>query len=1125
MRKIILLMMLVCAFLTLPVLAQEGVIIKGKVTDEVGNPLPGANVYIKNTTYGAASDVDGNYSFSVPPEATLGQKVTLEAQFIGYKTQSVEVTLNPGTITKNFSLPVDVLELGAVVVTGMGTTIKEKLGVSISKVKPKVITYSDETNLVQALAGKAPGIYVQETSGDPGTNSFIRIRGGGSIDRDTQPLFVVDGVPISNNTDYTIGFNGGTETSNRASDINVEDIESVEILKGPAAAAIYGSRAANGVVLITTKSGRPGRTRVSYKFTVGASNLSKKYPVQHWFGQGTKGKFRKNYSRSWGRPLNVPDAPWFDPNKPVDKVYDHLDEISGTGWSNENVLTISGGRDKTTFFLSFGRVYEEGIWKADLSPDQRQAAPNLFNTIMKRRPPASYERYTIRVKASQLIGSKLKLTGNAAYVNVGAHYVQRGDNAIGLMLGTLRTPPEFNNWPYLDPETGFHRSYRYSEAKVLRKSRKFDNPFFILYEHENPRDLGRVYGYLKAEYDLLDWVKLDYTIGSDYYSDEAMYLNPPSGSREGGVGHLRKVNFIYHELDGNFIATIEGEKWLRKLSKHLSGTLMLGHNINRRRYHRYQTTGVDMGVPGFNQLDNTVQTNLSTDEYEYLIHTESFFGQLTFDLFKQLYLTGALRNDGSSTFGASKRRHWYPKFSAAWEFTKFRTLPFLNFGKLRFAYGEAGIEPGVYTTITGFSTGSKGFGIFTSTVLNTTYRGKSGYFSSSNKGNNNIKPERTKEFEIGGNLAFWDSRIGLDVTYYKQTSTDVIFDLNLVPSTGFFSQTDNAATIENKGWELSLDLAPVRKSNFTWDLGFIYSRNKNMVTKMRDRNGNPVFEQIGRWAYAGEGHELGEMRLQTWVRFGYGMQYDIDGDGVKEDIDNLPQYKGKWKKGDVFIFEDGFPRMYGELIWSGLSSNPKWTGSIRNEFTLFKNITVSAFIDIVQGHYIMNHGAGALFSYGTHAGTADRYVEGDPWFEQNYKEKPVPLTGKFGTGPDGRKDIKGWGPGADENGNPKPVKLTESWYRTAGAGFQGDGFQFTEDASYVKLREISVSYRLKKPFLRKLGLSEVIFRLSGRNLVTWTGYTGFDPDTNRRQATNARDSDYFNQPQTRSYYFEVRVNY
>ncbi len=1079
------LFVLTVAFALLPMLVfgQVSVTIEGTVTDDVGNPLPGANVFIKGTNYGtAASGSKGEYEFTLPAGMALGQEVTLEANFIGFTAMTAQITLSPGIIAQNFSLAPDVLELSSIVVTGLGETlVKEKLGVSISQVKPSIITRSKESNVVTALAGKAPGIQVTETSGDAGTSSYIRIRGGSSIDRGTQPLFVVDGVPISNRTDYTdpTDFNGGVEATNRAADLNSEDIESVDILKGAAASAIYGSRASNGVVLITTKSGRPGKTKINYKFSVGATRLNSDYPLQTSFGQGTGGAFRKNFSRSWGAPISA------------DQAIDHLDAISGTGWENENNITITGGQNNTSYFLSFGRVFEQGHWIAG----------------------NDYERYTARLKASQVINKDFRMEANIAFANTAQNALQRGDNAVGLMLATLRTPPEFNNQPYIDPVTGFHRSYRYVDAAVLKRSRNFDNPFFIMNEHENPRDVGRLYGYIRAEYDPLDWVEVKYTIGSDYSDDNSSYLNPPSGSRESGRGHIQKTHITYHEIDANLVVTLDGNKFLNNF-ENVSGTLLFGHNLNRREFARLQTEGIDMGVVGFNQLDNTVSTNLGTNEFESLIHTESFFGQATIDLFDQLYLTGAARNDGSSTFGASAKRHWYPKVSAAWEFTKFKDISFLNFGKLRAAYGEAGIEPGVYTTVSGFASGNKGFGIFTSSELSPTYLGQSGFFTSSNLGNDSVKPERTKEIEIGTNLAFWDSRIGLDVTYYNAKSVDVLFDLNVVPSTGAFSQTRNAASLRNRGVEIALDLLPIRRKNFTWDLGLSYTRNR---TEVLDLSG-AEFEAVGRWAFAGEGRELGELRLNTFVRFGRddlndgrGELQDVDGDGIEEYIDEF--YSGQWKKGDVYLPEDGYPIMSSNRMWAGLSSNPKWMGGLRSEFTFFNNFSFSAFFETIQGHYIMNHGAGALYSYGTHQGTEDRG-----------QVMPIPLNGDFGTGPFGRDDVKAIGPGV-VNGEQKAVELTESWYRAAGAGFQGDGFQFTEDASFIKLREISMSYRLQNQFVRRLGLSDVVFQLSGRNLATWTDYTGFDPDTNRRQATSQRDSDYFNQPQTKSYAFTVYVNY
>jgi TonB-linked SusC/RagA family outer membrane protein len=1088
MKKIVL-ALFSCALLLLPlwVSGQQGVTINGKVTDEVGNPLPGANVYIQGTSYGASANVEGLYNFRVP--VASGQEVSLTARFMGYKPKTVAITLSAGTITQNFELNVDVLELEEVVVTGMGgAQIKRKLGQSVAKVKTVELVKADESNLVQQIAGKAPNVEVIKTSGDPGTSSYIRIRGPASIDRPTQPLFVIDGVPVDNSfTNIELSGIGGTydgsqtETSNRGGDINSEDIESMEILKGAAAAAIYGSRASNGVVLITTKSGKPGRTRISYKSQIGFSELSREYPLQRWYSEGRRGVYEKGYSRSWGRPLNVPDAPWYDPTQPEDKVYNHSTAYSDGGQIIDNNITISGGNDVTTFFLSGGHYYEEGHWKAG----------------------SDYQRTTVRVKGSHLVSEKLKLTGNIAYAYVKQNAIQRADNLAGIGITALRSPPDWNNWPYIHPETGLHRSFQYPDAKELKVGRGFDNPYFVMYEHKNPVDVNRLYGYVKAEYDLTRWVNLSYHLGTDYSMDERAHILPPSNSRYAG-GRIIRGDIMKHEIDGNFVATIQGDRFLNRWN-FIDATLMLGHNMNISKYRDYVVMGLDMGVyEGFDELDNCV--DLLADEYQWQRNIESFYGQMTVDLFNQLYLTGALRNDGSSTFGKSQKRHWYPKTSAAWEFTRFKQIPFVNFGKVRLAYGVAGVQPGVYTTISAYKAENEYIGNYTNSILESIYAGKVGFRHSTTLGNDEIKPERQREIEVGLDMSFLNSRLGFELTYYDQKNTDVIFNLDVAPSTGSFSQTANAATITNKGIELSVSAKPIEKQNFSWDLGLIWAKNKNECADLAGAE----WEYFGGHVYAIPGYELGQIMTSSWMRFGYDCKYDVNGDGVDENIDEF--YAGQWKKGDVWVGEDGKPVLWAEELITPYSINPRWTGSIRNEFTLFRNITISAFVDIVHKRWIDAYGAGQLYRYGTHAVTKDR------WHPDTQNPKGIGPINKFL-----KHGEKAVGPGATD-GVGVDFYHDESWFTGIG-GYGGDYWQFIEDGGYIMLREASISYRLPLQFTRKFGLSDVSIRLGGRNLLMWTDYTGWSPDTNRSQATNVQGVDYFNSPQTRVYTLTLRVNY
>lgn len=1028
--------------------------IVGKVMEKgTDMPLIGANVMIIGTNLGAATDRNGHFEIvGVPP----GNYV-LKARFMGYKEMTKKVRLLANKTAKvNFNLSVDVLGLHEVVVTGMGgSQIKEKLGVTVAKVPGGQIIGSDEVNVVDALAAKAPNVDVNTFSGEPGATAFIEIRGRNSISR-TSPLFVVDGVPIDNST-RGVGTggtgSGGTVQANRASDLNPDDIASVEILKGAAASAIYGSRAANGVVLITTKSGMPGKTQIHYKTSYSWDRVNRSVPLQRKYGQGDKGVFKKDYLRSWG--------PKLDPSTPT---YDHsMEMFNETGHIEENNLSISGGNNLTTFFVSFGAINQNG--------------PFVGNSDF-------YKKYSFRVKASQVITEKLKITGNLYYANVKAKYLNSRSNTGGITLGAWRTPPEFNNWPYWDPVTGLHRSYRYSTPTVLRKSRKYDNPYFSAFEKINNSAVGRTIGNLTLDYDPLDWINVTYTLGSDYSEDNRIRVNPVSSTANSGDGSMLRRNYIFHEVDNNLVATLNLQKYLKRISNSLSGTFMTGYNFNRREYHHLDATGDIFITPKYYQLENTVTRN--SYEYEYLIQTESFFGQGTFDLFKQLYLTAALRNDGSSTFGANQRRHWFPKYSAAWEFTKFSLLPripYFNFGKLRMAYGEAGIQPAVYSTTTGFISGMRS-GYWTGTLNAGMYDNVGGFYSSSIAPAEDLRPERTKEFEVGTNLGFLNSRLGLDLTYYKSRSEDVIFRVPLPPSTGYSTKTANGAVIENKGWEVDLNMSPVKRKLFSWDMGILWATNKNQCVSLKGSNMISYMSWSNIASVAAEGYAIGEFYGTDFIRFGRGINYTLK-DGTTINIDkaypNAPA-------GSLFLDEDGYPVGDTQFRFLG-DPNPKWTSGIRNEFTFLGKIKLSAFLDIRHGGRVWNGTKGKLIGFGTHAETEKR-----------------------GT----TKKFDGYGPGAG-----KSVVLDQNWYKGNGSRVSS---QFIEDASLVRLREVAIAYTLRHRFIKQMGLSDIDIRLSGRNLKLWTKYTGIDPETNLNM-TGAKGMDYFNMPNTRSYVLTLRFNY
>jgi TonB-linked SusC/RagA family outer membrane protein len=1094
--------------------AAQGVNISGRVTSEAGEALPGVSVFVEGLNVGSTTDDGGRYSFSVPEGRVRGQTVTLTARRIGFTVRTAQVTLTAGSITQNFVLAANPLRLGEVVVTGQGTTTtREKLGNVINTVDSTAISRSNESNVVQALAGKAPNIEVNQQSGEPGASSYIRIRGAKSISGTGQPLFVVDGVPIDNSTFATGPSTAGTVSPNRASDINPADIASVEILKGSAAAAIYGARAAQGVVLITTKSGVQGPTRYSFRSNLGWSEVSHAIPLQTTYGHGflgLGGSFDDCFLRnakdcvttpfSWGLKLDRdtylaayrarltqlgrdPNTAEAELNRIYPKgfrTYDHFDELFDSGFDSDLTASASGGSDRTTFYLSVGRLDQNGIITG---------------------PNNTYDRSTARLKATHRLRDRLSIGGNMAYTDARGAFIQKGSNLSGLLLGSMRTPPNYDNTAYLD-SLGQHRSWRFPNpafASVAR-SRIYDNPFFVANKVPNKSELSRVIGDVNVNYDPMDWLAVRYSFGGDYYTDwrlEAL----PLGSGSYGAGRVIRADLINYSLNHNLTATAT-----KTFSDNLGGTLTLGQNLNSRRYRQTYVQGFGLIAPEPYAIQNT--TTWEPSEYRSLVHTESYFGQGTLDLFQQLYLTAAVRNDGFSTFGESERRHWFPKVSGAWVFTNAignrdqRGL--LSFGKLRLAYGETGKEPGVYTTIPTTLTVGGSFGGGWGDYLNAAQKGLGALYTGRSLGNTDIKPERTKEVEGGIDLGLFDQRADIGLTFYNSKSTDVILFAPRAPSTGFLGALENAAEISNKGVEATLNVRPITRDNFSWDFGINYAKNRNEVLDLKgaefvDKSAGTF---SGSYGSVTKGSEVGVIRGEDFVRCGRGLSVN----GIE--IDKTANHCLGAPAGAMYIGDDGYP-VYDETDRVIANPNPRWTGSFRTAMTFARKWTVSALVDHKHGGDIWNGTKGAIYYFGTHKDTEVRDV--DRIFGTNFMPGNPTGTGVVA------------GPGA---GTAVDIGVL-SWYAgNIGSGFTGPSAQFIEDGTYTKLREVSVAYTMDAPFLRRiLGFNSVDLRLAGRNLATWTDYTGIDPETNLGGAeVFVQGIDYFNNPQTRTWVLSIGLN-
>jgi TonB-linked SusC/RagA family outer membrane protein len=1107
------------AFLALPALlaAQEPVTITGKVTSDAGQPLGQVEVAIPAMGLGSLSKDDGRYTIVVPGARVSGQTVTMVARRLGYKSQSAQVTLTAGGVTHDFALAANPLQLGEVVVTGAGTTSEAgKLGNVRNNVSADLINRSSEVNVTQALAAKAPNVTVLQQSGDPGAGSFINIRGIGSILGDNQPLIVVDGVPIDNSSFSTSNFNApddaggtvgqfgqseGTVSTNRLADLNPNDLESIEILKGPTASAIYGSRAAAGVVLITTKSGRAGATRFTFRSSTSFNDINHTYPLQTGFGQGllgvhadtlpgggcdngTTGRCR----RSWGPPIPAGAT-----------VYDHASDIYHVGHTLDNGMTISGGNDRTTFYLSGDNTYDKGVF----------LGPNNY-----------FSRTSVRFKGSHRIVDNLKIGANLAYADSRGHYIQRGNNTDGVQLGDLRTPPDFNNLPYV-VKTGAgdqQRSFRLQHPVdgSLTVDRGFDNPFWTLYQDLNASTVGRVYGNLNAEYVPVGWLKLNYTLGADYATDERLEGCAVTSASPCTFGRVIEGKIVNYLIDN----TVTGTATFN-VTPDMGGTFTVGQSLNTRNLRQLGTVG--RALVGFSpyKLSNTVAQDIPIDA-EQVIHDIGWFGQGTFDMWGQLHLTAAVRNDGSSTFGRQNLRSWFPKGSVAWEFTKaIGEQSWLSYGKARIAYGEAGVEPLPYLTSQTFSSAILG-GISQGTGNTPTQAGLGGLSTNTIRAASVLKPERSKELETGVDLGFFKDRADASVTWYNKKASDVILLENVAPSTGFRFQAANAATIQNRGWEVSLNIRPLQQADYGWEVGVQWARNRNKVLAL---NGNEQFitlptggSLINQVAMVGQpiGVDLGTGLMRCGISNGAD-SVAINLAGTQGTLASVCAGKAT---GALYIAPSGFPAVDPDLR---IVMNPEysWTGSVRSSFRYLK-FQISGLLDVRHGGQIWNGTKGALWSYGTRGDTQQRATC------TGASLASAVCTGNVKTfGQGGWYDGPVVGPGAGT-----AVPIGENWYR-GGIGpcpFTGVDEPCIEHGGFVKLREISVAYTIDAPWVqRSLGFSSIDLRVTGRNLKTWTKYTGYDPETNLggalSSAAGASGVDYFNNPQTRAFVFAITLNH
>jgi len=1021
-----LMLFLTCFFVGIGLMTAQTLTVTGVVTsDEDGEPVIGASVIVKGTTVGTVTNFNGDFSLSVPADAKI-----LQVSYVGMITQDVPVQAN-----LRIRLKADTQVLDEVVVTAMGITRSEKtLGYSATTVKSDEILSARTTNVTNALSGKVAGLQVSTTSSDPGSVSNIVIRGFSSINGNNQPLYVVDGVPLQNSMFSGVGKNVST---GGVSNVSSEDIESMTILKGAAATALYGSRAANGVIVITTKSGKRGDGRnysISYSGNVQASQVSFLPEMQNKFGHGWNGGQTFIENGSWGPAL------------------DGSTQVYGPIWNNQQLIhEFSARKDNVKDFFDVGLSHSHSIALSGISSDNKMDYYLSYSYTkddgIMPKDKDTYERNTLAFRNSYEATDWLKVSSNV-------NFARSSTDAVGTFQGTsvidgvYELPRDISLVDMKNTDLAFFNPEAYFTPYGIT------NPYWALENNYNHTNSKQIYGKIQLDIKPINDLTLTYRMGFDYTDfdtkigtpqidlDDALinedYGYAPSNMNQSGYVYTRYER--RYELNHDFMAN-----YVKKfLDDKLDLNVNAGMNINERDFTRMTGQTDDLTFhSGFWDLSNgATKTTLSENQNKRRL--VGLFGDVTLGWDDMIYLNVTARNDWSSTLPIDKNSFFYPGATLSWIFT--RLIPkndILTFGKLRLAYGKTGNDADPYRTgvnyVQGFANGYYGLDIAKFPM-----NGTNAFQASSQKGSSSLKPEMTSEFEIGTNLQFFNGRLGIDAAYYNRTTDDQIFTLPIDPSTGYTSIVTNFGKVRNQGIELVLNTVPVQTKNFRWNLDFNFAKNDNKVVTLPESleggRVNIYSFSAGNQAiymYAEEGKPMGQF-------YTYRPKFTEDGRPI--------------------VDSNGQPIIGTTVEATGKNMNNDWIGGVNTAFT-YKDFTLSAALDIRKGGHMFSRTKNLMQFVGN--GTATTYNERRPFVIPNsvvengdgtYSENTTPIY--------------------QHNGS------YQTYFNDHGYGSGGEAYLI--DRSFVKLRNISLTWNLPRNWVNSIHLSNVALSVYCNNVFTWT---------------------------------------
>ena len=1024
---------------------QQSNKVTGIVNDEFG-PVIGASVVEKGTSNGVVTDLDGKFSLNVKPGATL------IISFVGYKQQEVKA----GNAPLNIVLEEDSKMLSEVVVTALGIKRERKaLGYGVAEVQGEALTKAKETNVINSMAGRVPGLVVTQTAGGASGSSRVILRGSTEMTGNNQPLYVIDGVPLDNTNFGSAGTYGGFDLGDGISSVNPDDIESMSVLKGPAASALYGSRASHGVILITTKKANKDKVSVEYNGTLTFdTQLAKWDDVQQVYGMGANGTYPinavSNTNMSWGAKADGTNMlKYFDGvERPYLIVPDNTSQFFRTGFTATNSAIIGVNNGKTGIRFTYTDMRNKDIVpKTHMSRDIFNLRANTSAGKFDLDFSVNYTREDVKNRPA-LGDSKSNIGKNL--MTLATTYDQAWLKSYQDANG------EYANWNGMDPYNV--------------------NPYWDVYKNSNSskKDQFRFNG--KVVWNITQHLKVQGTAGAElnWFTFED-YKAPTTPGYESG--YLQNNNFRNRMYNFELLA-LYNNSW-----GNFDFNATLGGNLYKVNNQTIVTTAKDMKIRDVVALMSF--NEVSVEPYSYRKQINSIYGAVNLGWKHMLYFDATLRGDQSSTLPISNNMYIYPSFSGSFVFSELLKLgDKLPYGKVRMSWAQVGSDTDPYQLGLVYTKSKFAYPGYTI-----------GYISNGTIPNKDLKPTKTNSFEMGLELKFLKNRIGLDFTYYSQLSKNQIMGMASSSTSGYGYRLINAGEIENKGVEIALNTRPIQTKDFSWDLNFNFSKNSNKVKKLVDDM--DMFElEKATWLDVQVAAKVGE-NFGSIV--GPDFQRNENGDILIDPSTGLPMY-------------DKSNHVLGNASWD-------WTGGVYTNFS-YKNISLSAVFDVKVGADLYSMSARAAHETGKSMAT----LEGrEAWYKS---EEARQAAGYAKDSPDWIPTGGFIAPGVIDNGGGtyrendiviNPEKYWMSVCRNAPS-------MFIYDNSYVKCREITLSYTLPKAWLKNVVDGLTISFVARNPFIVWKNIPNIDPDSNYNNTTGM-GMEYGSLPSRKSYGFNVNVKF